>query len=489
MKNRRLLWFGALLGSVLLPSTAAAEPLRLHLRGGPSVPVGGHQADEFGLGLGGTLGLELPLTPRIGVAGELGGIWLSEGDPPGDPLLMDNGSATQVSGAVAVHYRPWNTTDLAVFGPSAGWWSSASAGLALTGGLQRFVVDVAVGYDVFVDKGGTVGIGPMLAWLHVFQPDSELRPDDANIITFGIHATLDAVVREYKDTDGDGIVDVKDACPTAPEDMDGFEDEDGCPEEDNDRDGIPDRLDQCPLEPEDMDGFEDEDGCPDVDNDQDGILDAQDACPNEAETFNNYADHDGCPDAEQVRVVGDRIVLDDKVHFATNSAVIRSVSYGLLTRVAALILEHPDYIHIEVHGHADRRGDDQFNRDLSERRAQSVMNFLIEEGGLDASRLSFRGFGSEQPLMDKDTEWAWFMNRRVEFKITRDPRSAAANNRPTSASQPEAPAQDESASTPKPGSEQAQPPVLDADEADASESQAEQAEPENSDLNTEVAPW
>ncbi len=79
------------------------------------------------------------------------------------------------------------------------------------------------------------------------------------------------------DTDGDGIPDVSDLCPTVPEDKDGFQDEDGCPDLDNDQDGIPDTLDKCPNEPEDKDGFEDEDGCPDLDNDQDGIPDAEDS--------------------------------------------------------------------------------------------------------------------------------------------------------------------------------------------------------------------
>src|SRR5581483_9169557 len=74
-----------------------------------------------------------------------------------------------------------------------------------------------------------------------------------------------------KDSDGDGIPDDVDKCPNAPEDKDGFEDSDGCPDPDNDHDGIPDTIDKCPNEPEDVDGFQDQDGCPDPDNDGDGI--------------------------------------------------------------------------------------------------------------------------------------------------------------------------------------------------------------------------
>src|SRR5690554_2412391 len=74
-----------------------------------------------------------------------------------------------------------------------------------------------------------------------------------------------------RDTDADGIVDALDQCPLKPEDYDGFEDEDGCPDDDNDGDGILDVDDACPNEPEDFDGFRDDDGCPDYDNDDDGI--------------------------------------------------------------------------------------------------------------------------------------------------------------------------------------------------------------------------
>jgi outer membrane protein OmpA-like peptidoglycan-associated protein len=114
------------------------------------------------------------------------------------------------------------------------------------------------------------------------------------------------------DNDGDGILDVDDACPLVKEDYDGDRDEDGCPEGregDRDGDGIPDDVDDCPDEPEDFDGFQDEDGCPDLDNDGDGILDADDLCPNDPEDFDGFQDEDGCPDVDND---GDRILdVDD----------------------------------------------------------------------------------------------------------------------------------------------------------------------------------
>jgi OmpA-OmpF porin, OOP family len=101
---------------------------------------------------------------------------------------------------------------------------------------------------------------------------------------------------EKRDRDGDGIDDAADQCPTDKEDIDGFEDADGCPDPDNDLDGIPDAQDKCPNQAEDQDGFEDRDGCPDPDNDKDGIPDVSDQCPNQPETKNGYKDEDGCPD-------------------------------------------------------------------------------------------------------------------------------------------------------------------------------------------------
>ena len=101
-----------------------------------------------------------------------------------------------------------------------------------------------------------------------------------------------------RDRDGDGIFNRVDQCPDDPEDMDGFEDANGCPDLDNDSDGILDISDRCPNEPEDVDGFEDTDGCPDPDNDHDRILDGVDRCPLEAEDYNGIEDTDGCPERD-----------------------------------------------------------------------------------------------------------------------------------------------------------------------------------------------
>lgn len=104
---------------------------------------------------------------------------------------------------------------------------------------------------------------------------------------------------EVGDTDGDGIDDRSDECPTIAEDQDGFEDDDGCLDDDNDGDKIADTSDKCPLEPETINGYLDEDGCPDevADTDGDGIPDEADKCPEQAGKMRRK-DFYGCPDTD-----------------------------------------------------------------------------------------------------------------------------------------------------------------------------------------------
>ena len=124
------------------------------------------------------------------------------------------------------------------------------------------------------------------------------------------------------DRDHDGITDRRDGCPEQPEDIDGFQDGDGCPDLDNDGDGILDARDKCPDAAEDKDGFQDDDGCPDPDNDGDGILDAADKCPDTAEDMDNFQDDDGCPDPDND---GDN-VLDPTIAAPTRRPAPRSTA-------------------------------------------------------------------------------------------------------------------------------------------------------------------
>jgi OmpA-OmpF porin, OOP family len=220
------------------------------------------------------------------------------------------------------------------------------------------------------------------------------------------------------DRDGDGILDSVDKCPDEPEDRDGFQDADGCPDPDNDKDGIPDKMDKCPNDPEDKDGFEDQDGCPDPDNDHDGIPDVRDKCPNEPETFNGFEDEDGCPDKGSVIIQDNNIIILDKIQFAYNSAEILPASNKILDAVATTLNHHGEFTLVEVAGHADERGNDQYNLRLTQDRVNSVMRALIARS-VDKSRLRSKGYGEFCPLDPGHNEKAWEQNRRVEFKIVK----------------------------------------------------------------------
>jgi OOP family OmpA-OmpF porin len=218
------------------------------------------------------------------------------------------------------------------------------------------------------------------------------------------------------DRDGDGIPDDVDKCPDDPEDKDGFEDEDGCPDPDNDKDGIKDIEDACPNDPEDKDGFEDQDGCPDPDNDHDRIPDKVDKCPNEPETYNGVDDDDGCPDQGLATMTKGKIVTMKPIYFETDKDIIKPESFPVVDSVAAAINGNPWIDLVEIQGHADERGDDAHNLDLTERRAASVRRAL-EERNVLPSKLKSHGYGETKPICKEHNEACWSKNRRVEFII------------------------------------------------------------------------
>jgi len=183
---------------------------------------------------------------------------------------------------------------------------------------------------------------------------------------------------------------------------------------DTDGDGIPDAVDKCPNDPEDKDGFEDEDGCPDLDNDQDGIPDKTDQCPNEP----GPPEENGCPKKlTLVSVTQEKIELHQAVFFATARATILPQSFALLDEVGEVLKMRPT-MQVRVEGHTDSRGSQAHNMLLSQARADSVKAYLVGRG-INAARLVAVGFGSEQPIETNKTAAGRERNRRVEFMITK----------------------------------------------------------------------
>ena len=198
------------------------------------------------------------------------------------------------------------------------------------------------------------------------------------------------------------------------EDPDGFQDDDGCPEVDNDSDGIADVDDKCPLRPEDKNGIDDADGCPDNDDDKDGILGSKDKCPDQPETKNGIKDDDGCPDELPPEVKRFSGVIQG-INFKLRSADLLRNSLPLLDRAVEVLKTYPE-IKLEISGHTDNRGKADFNRDLSQKRAEAVRNYLISRG-IAAERIVAVGYGLDKPIADNKTESGRSKNRRTEFRI------------------------------------------------------------------------
>lgn len=196
---------------------------------------------------------------------------------------------------------------------------NGSNSLEIDAGLQLKPADLGLAITVGGGTGLIQGVGVPLgramvgiAFVSEPAPETPVGPTGPTV----------------EDSDGDGIPDEKDQCASQPENKNGFQDEDGCPDEaadtdqdgvadaadkcpkepgtvrtpefmgcpDTDGDGVPDKTDKCPDQQEDTDGYQDTDGCEDPDNDGDGVLDQADECDGELEIINGFKDTDGCPD-------------------------------------------------------------------------------------------------------------------------------------------------------------------------------------------------
>lgn len=191
--------------------------------------------------------------------------------------------------------------------------------------------------------------------------------------------------------------------------------------DDPDGDGMIGKADRCPDAP----GSPLNMGCPDTDMDKDGWVDREDECPDEPAGPHGKK---GCPIAH---IKGDEIVILDQVHFATDKDIILEESKPILEAVAQVLIGHPEIRSVEIEGHTDVRATDTYNMGLSQRRVNSVMKYLIDDQGIDPSRLKATGYGHSKPLFDDAgclgpddglTESCKVMtskNRRVVFHITR----------------------------------------------------------------------
>ena len=122
------------------------------------------------------------------------------------------------------------------------------------------------------------------------------------------------------------------------------------------------------------------------------------------------------PPPARVEVRDNKIQFKEKIQFEYNKAVILPASFGLLDEIVDVIKKNAHLKKIAIEGHASSEGDAKHNLKLSDDRAKSVMKYLVDKG-IDAARLTAKGFGSQRPIADNATDEGKEKNRRVEFLV------------------------------------------------------------------------
>ncbi len=215
-----------------------------------------------------------------------------------------------------------------------------------------------------------------------------------------------------RDSDGDGVLDGADKCPGTP--AGATIDEHGCPQ-DSDWDGVPDGLDRCADTP--LGVRVDAEGCP-TDEDGDGVPDGADKCPGTAS--NVRVDKDGCPieiSEKEIELLDTGKITVHNIQFETNKADLKPESHAILDEIGGILVQWPD-LRIEIGGHADARGTDEYNRALSQRRAQAVLDYMLAKfPQIRAGQYVAKGYGESQPVATNATDEGMALNRRVEFKV------------------------------------------------------------------------
>jgi outer membrane protein OmpA-like peptidoglycan-associated protein/opacity protein-like surface antigen len=217
-----------------------------------------------------------------------------------------------------------------------------------------------------------------------------------------------------QDSDNDGVPDGTDQCPNTPSGA--VVDARGCPK-DTDGDGVPDGIDQCADTPRGT--TVDARGCPVVqDADNDGVPDDKDLCP--FTPANVKVDKDGCPielNDRETELLDKGRITERNIHFETAKWDILPESQPVLDEIGAILIQWPR-LRIEVGGHCDWRGSDAYNLDLSNKRANSVLEYLLSKyPQITREQFSAKGYGESQPVATNKTVEGMAMNRRVEFKV------------------------------------------------------------------------
>ena len=263
-----------------------------------------------------------------------------------------------------------------------GLWVEAAGGGGVTGRLLRPMVEVGTGVGFAVRRAA---IGPFFRYLQVVQQGANLTGADAKIAIVGLEVAALPGTRPPPRPEPPRVFFRREPSTPAP-----------APPIDSDGDGLLDPVDRCPDKAEDVDKFEDQDGCPDEDNDKDGVADTRDDCPDQVEVVNGVDDEDGCPDTGLIEMIANRVVLEDGVLFETEKARISPSGQRLLVAVVETVAPAPR-VGANGGGGSRRRARCRALQPAAERGTCAACAWRLVKLGVPEAKVSARGFGTTRP--------------------------------------------------------------------------------------------
>ena len=384
------LWFAALLFAVLLPCESIAEP---------------RQPGPYFSLMGSYIGADDDRNVKSEIAGGQMGLGYAFGSNWNVELYSQfaglSGTPDQDLTSFGVDIQQVFRRD-ATFRPylfiGGGLLQNDVAGVdKKSGGM----LDLGAGFRAHLFGNGPFSVRGEYRYRADSALDSTLKD---SIVSLGVELAFGPSRRPevVRDGDGDGVVDDDDRCPGTPPGT--AVNPLGCAL-DSDRDGVPDSFDECPNTPAGTPV--DSVGC-ERDSDGDGVVDQLDRCPGTPP--NTAVDVYGCEIKAEIKLPG--------VNFGTDSAILLPGAERVLGDAIATLQKNPSII-VEVAGHTDNVGRAEYNEHLSERRAQTVGQYLIS-GGIDPGRVFAQGYGEAVPIADNATADGRSRNRRVVLRILRE---------------------------------------------------------------------
>jgi outer membrane protein OmpA-like peptidoglycan-associated protein len=342
------------------PMVANAQSFSFKLEPGVPIPLSAPQSSLFDTGGGQSLKALFGLSPFIDIGPSATVLVLPDADRATEPgIVWGFGGGLRVK-------RPHDKSPSGI-SP----WFDADALFIRTGDLNRPGFDAAIGLSMPVGKERAFWVGPFVRYLQVIEPQRDGFDDrDAKLLTLGLSFEVGSGLKRepveerivYRDVPGKDITITKEVAFCA----------------DRDGDSLGDNIDRCP--------------------------DAAGA-----------GDNWGCPKYAKVVILPDKLKLKEKIMFAWDEATLDTTSYALLDEVVQALKDNKGF-RVEIGGHADSSGGSEHNQTLSEKRAETVLNYLTSHG-IAKSRLVSKGFGETEPTKTNTTVAGREENRRVEFTV------------------------------------------------------------------------